>query len=114
MPSNLPDWYILILSPNGLTSSNNWIVESIFTFVDRRYFQGNLYKQLGFEFKGYTKPNYWYYKKNDLIKIHPSNFKKDILVKQGFDPNKTEFEIMDERGFLRIYDCGNIKFELKI
>jgi len=26
--------------------------------------------------------------------------------KAGFDQSKTEFEIMDEQGFLRIWDCG--------
>ena len=31
---------------------------------------------------------------------------KDILIKQGFDRNKTEHEIMLERKIYRIYDCG--------
>jgi hypothetical protein len=32
------------------------------------------------------------------------------LVKQGFDKNKTEHEIMSERKIPRIYDCGNMKY----
>ena len=32
--------------------------------------------------------------------------RKSILVKQGYDPNKTEKQIMEERGIPRIYDCG--------
>ena len=40
-------------------------------------------------------------------------YRKNILVKQGFDKNKTEREIMKERKFHRIYDCGAMKFEWK-
>ena len=35
---------------------------------------------------------------------------KDILVKQGYDSNKTEHEIMLENNIYRIYDSGNLKF----
>ncbi len=41
------------------------------------------------------------------------NFQKSKLVKEGFDPNKTEAEIMFERGFDRIWDCGSMKFIYK-
>jgi len=37
--------------------------------------------------------------------------RKDILVKQGVDENKTEHEIMLEREIYKIYDSGSIKFE---
>ena len=30
---------------------------------------------------------------------------------QGFDKNKTEKDIMKERGYNRIYDCGSLKFK---
>jgi hypothetical protein len=33
-------------------------------------------------------------------------------VKSGFDINKTAKEITDELGMLRIYDCGNAKYEI--
>lgn len=88
--------------------------KSILTFADRRYSQGGLYKQLGFRFIENTKPNYYYFIKNKLIRYHRFNFRKDILVKEGFDVNKTEFQIMSERGYLRIHDCGNMKFLLTI
>ena len=85
--------------------------KSIITYVDRRYSQGNLYEQLGFKFIENTTPNYWYYKKNEMIKQHRFKFRKDVLVKEGFDKNKTEFEIMNDRDYYRIYDSGNMKFE---
>lgn len=50
----------------------------------------------------------------EINKYHRFNFRKDVLVKEGYDKEKTEFQIMNERGFFRIYDCGNLKFELII
>jgi hypothetical protein len=69
---------------------------------------------LGFTFIGYSKPNYWYFKHYELIRQYRFNFRKDILVKQGFDPNKTEKIIMAERKYLKIYDCGTSIFNLPI
>lgn len=82
---------------------------SIISYADRRWSIGNLYKQLGFKFISYSQPNYFYIK--GLKRFNRFNFRKDILVKQGYDKNKTEFEIMDERKIYRIYDCGTLKFE---
>jgi hypothetical protein len=86
--------------------------KSVLTFADRRYSQGNMYKQLGFNYLGNTKPNYWYFKPSEMVRYYRFGFRKDVLVKAGFDNNKTEHEIQTERGYLRIYDCGNMKFEL--
>ena len=80
----------------------------IITFANKRYSNGNLYKILGFKLDCSTKPNYWY-----IIGKHRKHrflFRKDILVKEGYDKNKTEHQIMIERNIPRIYDCGNIKF----
>ena len=84
--------------------------KEILSFADRRYFNGKLYSMLNFNFIGKTKPNYWYFKKNELIRYHRYNFRKDVLVKNGFDSNMTEFEIMEERKYYRIYDCGSLKY----
>jgi hypothetical protein len=92
----------------------NYNPKKITTYADRRYSNGNLYKTLGFEFIGETKPNYWYYnnKAKDLTKYHRFNFRKDVLIKEGYNSKKTEKEIMLERGYLWIYDCGNYKYEM--
>lgn len=92
----------------------NYQPKSILTFADRRYSNGDLYKQLGFEHIGNTKPNYWYFTNNSLIRHYRFGFRKDVLVKEGCDSTKTEHEIMSERGYLKIYDCGNMKFLLKL
>ena len=87
---------------------NKYNPNEITTYADRSFSQGNLYKQLGFEFIGKTEPNYYYI--IDGIKHHRFNFRKDKLIKEGYDKNKTEHEIMLERKIYRIYDSGNLKF----
>ena len=87
---------------------DNYKPKEITTYADRSFSQGKLYEILGFKFKGKTKPNYYYI--IDKIRKHRFNFRKDILVKEGYDPNKTEHQIMLERKFYRIYDSGNLKF----
>jgi hypothetical protein len=88
--------------------------KTILTFADRRYSDGALYEKLGFKFIGNTEPNYFYAHKKEYKRYHRFGFRKDVLVSDGFDPNKTEKEIMRERGYYRIYDCGNMKFEMVI
>jgi len=87
---------------------NKYNPELITTYADRSYSKGNLYKQLGFEFVHITKPNY-YYVVGDHRKYR-FGFRKDLLIKEGYDPNKTEHEIMLSRDIYRIFNSGNYKF----
>jgi len=73
--------------------------------IDRSYDNYILYQKLGFKFKCIKKPNYNYI--IDGIRNNKNNFKKSILIKEGYDENKTEHEIMLERKIYRIYDSGN-------
>ena len=91
--------------------NDNYKPQNIITYANRRYSNGDFYKKLGFEYIGKTKPNYFYFKRSEYGRKYRFNFRKSVLVKQGYDPNKTEHEIMLERGYLRIYDCGDYKFE---
>ena len=90
----------------------NYKPKSIVTFADRRCGNEELYLNLGFSFVKNTKPNYWYFKIGSYFREYQLNFKRNILTKQGFDPLKTKHQIMDERKYLKIYDCGYIKFEI--
>jgi very-short-patch-repair endonuclease len=87
---------------------DNYNPKEITTYADRSFSQGKLYETLGFKFVKKTEPNYYYI--IDGIRYHRFNFRKDVLVKEGFDSNKTEHEIMLEREIYRIYDSGNLKF----
>ena len=80
----------------------------ISTYADRSHSNGNLYKQLGFDFIHITQPNYYYV--IDRKRYYRFGFRKDILIKQGFDANKSEHEIMLERKIYKIYNAGNYKF----
>ena len=85
--------------------------ETIISYADLRWSEGNLYKTLGFTQTNNPKPGYWYVLGSS--RYHRFNFSKSALVKEGFDPNKTEEQIMFERGYDRIWDCGQLKFEKK-
>jgi hypothetical protein len=80
----------------------------IISYADRSYSNGNLYRRLGFTLDTITKPNYYYIING--IKKYKSSFTKSILVKQGYDKNMTEHQIMIKRKISRIYDSGNYKF----
>ncbi|MDE5889115.1 MAG: hypothetical protein K2H20_03750, partial [Bacilli bacterium] len=91
--SNLLKYFIKKVNP-----------KSIISYADKRWSDGNLYKKLGFTHTHDSKPNYFYVKHDK--RLNRFNFRKDKLVSEGFDPNKSEHEIMLERGIYRIYDCG--------
>lgn len=69
---------------------------------------GDLYYKLGFILDKKTKPGYYYVVNGR--REHRFNYRKDILVKLGYDSKKTESEIMSELGYWKIYDSGNLKF----
>jgi very-short-patch-repair endonuclease len=84
----------------------------VISYADRDWSNGNLYYNLGFEQAGITKPNYYYVVKN--MRKNRFSFRKDILVKKGYDSTKTEKQIMFDLGYYRIYNSGNIKYIKKI
>jgi hypothetical protein len=90
----------------------NYSYTEIITYTDRSHSQGKLYETLGFNFTYKTESNYYYVV--DGIRKHRFVFRKDILVKEGYDVNKTEHEIMLERNLYRIYNAGNLKFIFNI
>ena len=82
--------------------------KKIISYADRRWSIGNLYEKLGFKFIHNSKPNYFYIVNNK--RENRFKYRKDILVKEGYDINKTEKEIMSDRGFNCISDSGNKKY----
>jgi hypothetical protein len=89
----------------------NHEINEIVSYADRSYFDGSLYEKLGFILENKTEPNYYYIVNN--IRKNRFGYRKDILVRQGFDESKTEDEIMKSRGIYRIYNSGNLKFIYK-
>ena len=87
---------------------NNYNCNDIVSYSDISRSTGNMYQQLGFKLSHNSDPNYYYV--IDGVRIHRFNFRKDKLVSKGFDPNKTEIQIMNESGYYRIFDCGMQKW----
>jgi hypothetical protein len=82
----------------------------IISYADRRWSVGNLYQKIGFDFIKKTEPNYFYIKNKK--REYRFKYRKDILVKEGFDKTKSESQIMEERGFYKIYDCGHLLYSM--
>jgi hypothetical protein len=88
----------------------NFNYEKIISYAKRDWTNkfSNIYEKLGFNFLKYTDINYyWCF---GTKKYHRYTFNKIKLIKDGYDPNKTEVQIMYERKYYRIYDTGNLKF----
>ena len=82
---------------------------SVTSYADRSWSKGKLYETLGFKYVGKTKPNYQYMING--IRYNRFKFRKSELIKDGYDPNKSEHKIMLDRNIPRIYDCGSLKYK---
>jgi hypothetical protein len=85
---------------------------SIVSYSDRRYFNGELYRTLGFRFVSNTPPNYHYIIDNYKNVQHRMGWQKHKLKAKlsAFDPALSEWENMKNNGFDRIWDCGHGKW----
>lgn len=94
----------------------------IISFADRKWtpnIKNNLYTKLGFKCTNIGYPDYMYYKKSEHRgkRLHKFGFGKSSLKRkfpEKYDKNKTEWEMMQELGYDRIWDCGKLTFELNI
>ena len=87
---------------------NKWKPNEIISYSDNSRSTGNLYEKLCFNLISETEPNYYWI--IDGVRRHRFNFRKDRLVKLGYDSQKTEIQIMTELGYSRIFDCGSKKW----
>lgn len=86
----------------------NYNFENIISYADVSHFTGDLYKTLGFKYSHRSQPNYWWVVDN--IRHHRFTYNKKRLVKEGADPKMTEVEIMYNKGYFRIFGCGQDKY----
>lgn len=87
----------------------------IVSYADRRFTSkhNNVYASIGFTLVSDGQPNY-YYMNDYKNRMHRFNFTKSKLVESGADPSKSEWQIMKELGYDRIWDCGHLKYEMVI
>lgn len=89
---------------------NNYI-GSIVTYADRRWSTGKLYETLGFSYSHSSEPNYRYYK--GLTSISRYKCQKHLLVANGASSAMSESEIMESRGYLKVFDCGSSVWKME-
>lgn len=88
--------------------------KSILSYAKRDYSDGNVYITTGFTFLGFTKPGYCYVK--DMNLYPRQKFQKHKLpdIFENIDTSLTEKQIMEQNGFYRLYDSGNLKFGMSL
>lgn len=96
----------------------NYKFNKLFTFLDIRWncdYNNNVYKKNGFILEKTIKPDYTYYnsKISRYKRFHKFGFSKKSIKKRFpniYSDNKTEWEMMQELGYDRVWDCGKYKF----
>ncbi len=81
--------------------------KSVVSYADLRWGDGVFYKNLGFELSHRSAPNFFYFKNGEITRESRIKYQKYKLIKEGYEPTKTAWQIMQERGFNKIWDCGN-------
>jgi hypothetical protein len=90
----------------------NFKPNKIHSYSYNDYSDGDVYNKLGFVYISDTMYNYYWVK--DKKRFHRFNFRKDKLVRMGYDKNKSEKQIMNELNYFRIFDCGSKKYSFFI
>ena len=80
--------------------------------MNKRLRAESVYDKNGFEFMGYTKPDYAYYNMNGSMKYSRYAATKKKLVAGGASGSLSEHEIMHELGYVRVYGAGSKKYVL--
>jgi hypothetical protein len=101
---------------------SNYNVIKIVSFLDLRFSiidKKNIYDILEFKKTKTIKPDYQYlnfkiFKNKRLHKFGYGKSSLKIKFPDIYSNDKTEWEIMQEAGYDRIWDCGKIKYELII
>jgi hypothetical protein len=86
--------------------------KNIISYADKRWSQGELYKVLGFDHIHDSKPNYWYIINN--TREYRFKYRKSELIKNGCSSELSERQIMSDNKRYRIYDCGNMRFQMAL
>jgi hypothetical protein len=90
----------------------------IVSLSDNRHGNGNLYYQSGWKYESELPPDYMY-TDDYQTRQHKQHFRKANLIKRfSLDPtwvaNHTEWEIVQEFGFDRLWDAGKKRWSLTI
>lgn len=73
---------------------------------------GKTYEKLGFMFESLSKPNYIWFCSYNLVTKTRYQCQRHML--EGIQEDETESEYMRDRGYVKIYDSGNLKFSYTV
>ena len=91
---------------------NDHSPKEIMSYASCDISNGNVYKKMGFELEHRTSPGFWWCKNGK--KYHRSNFMKHLVAKTDEEKKLTAKEIMEEKGYYRVWNSGNLKYVWKI
>lgn len=80
-------------------------LNDIITFADRRWSEGNVYRKTGFSEEKILPPDYSYIKNQN--RYSKQSLKKTLEERLT---DLTEKQLREQQGYLRIWDCGKIRF----
>lgn len=92
---------------------NKYSPKSIISYCDISKFTGDVYEKLGFTLVEYTQPNYVW---TNYVNTFPRYLTQKHKLKEMFNnlnDDYTEDSAMMSHGYVKIYDCGNAKYEFK-
>lgn len=85
-------------------------IKEIISYANLDYSNGNLYRQLGFEFVSITKPNYFYFNSDKRLSRYMFQKHKLKSMLEIFDEKLSESENLMVNGYNKIYNSGNYKY----
>jgi hypothetical protein len=89
---------------------NNHFWTAIYSYANKRYSSGNVYRKLGFTLESDNNKGY-YYIKDGISYDRYGFYKKDLSKKlQHFDESLTEEVNVINNGYIRLDDIGQYKF----
>ena len=84
--------------------------EEFISYIDLSKFSANGYLKNGFEIISQSSPNYKYIKGERIPnRLRAQKHKLPKLLGDDFDASKTESKNMQDAGWWKVYDCGNLK-----
>lgn len=94
----------------------NYSWNEIITYADRRWSDGNVYHQLGFQLQHQSAPGYWYLKIGEYqqreYRYKYAKHQLKNMMGELYNDALTEWGNMQVFGYDRIWDCGNLVFKI--
>lgn len=94
---------------------NKYKPKQILTYSDISKFTGGVYKQMGMravQDNSMTVPNYVWVRPQDSCFLNRYQTTKQKLIDSGLgSDDQTEDDIMTWSGYVKVYDCGQLKYE---